>query len=95
MIHDKADLAQKMIDVRYDLGPMNKVCHYCKGKGFEREVKGQWSDPDDPDNILEVNIYEYQMTRSWFIYQMRSLPYYWHVGIQSHPRLILWTSGCS
>ena len=52
MIHDKADLAQKMIDVRYDLGPMNKVCHYCKGKGFECEVKGQWSDPDDLDNTL-------------------------------------------
>ena len=52
MIHDKADLAQKMIDVRYDLGPMNKMCHYCKGKGFECKVKGQWLDPDDLDNTL-------------------------------------------
>ena len=52
MMHDKADLAQKMIDICYDLGPMNKVCHYCKGKGFECKVKGQWSDPDDLDNTL-------------------------------------------
>ena len=48
VIHDKNDLAQKMIDIRHDLGGMSYECCYCKGKGFECEVKGESTNPDNP-----------------------------------------------